>query len=69
MILGKCLIFKESAKVPKVLNFGTLEVWRSEVWFGFASLRFVAHSAALSLVQESLSPPERELSELSKIIL
>ena len=28
MILGKCLIFKESAKVPKVLNFGTLEVWR-----------------------------------------
>ena len=69
MILGKCLIFKESAKVPKVPNFGTLEVWRFGGWFGFASLRFVAHSAALSLVQESLSPPERELSELSKIIL
>lgn len=33
MIPRKCLIFKESAKVPKVLNFGTLEVWRSEVWF------------------------------------
>ena len=66
MVPGKCLIFKESAKVPKVLNFGTLEVWRSEV---LVSIGVVAHSAALSLVQESLSTPERELSELSKIIL
>ena len=69
MVPRKCLIFKESAKVPKVLNFGTLEVWRFGVlvWLGLCCV--VAHSAALSLVQESLSPPERELLELSKIIL